>query len=729
MSMIPIKKINNPTGSGKCYPLSVFESIVTTGPLTIANDIGGYKRGDVIPAETKFSVIFSKMFEVEGGGTHIVTSFDNVSDTSVPSSKLTHDTLINITALLSNKENVGVAAALISALEQGIIATHTNQITNINATLATKADKSYADTEFNNVKSDISTNSTEIAALKQSKQDKLVWASTPYDENSNKAVTVADISSMAQTLRSEFVKITQFRGVISKQESETDIQAIERVYLEKRWTLTNGDVVFVGKSEYVYCVDDSQWHELGNTDGFIKAGTGSIRNDDFDSAHKISQDYIVGLSDIQTAVTDLTNASTGVPHIKTQILDHESRITSNANKFSSYTPTATLTGSIIPAAIAEANNYTNTEIGKLDKNDSAVDKQFVTSVSESNGIITVNRKTISASDLPVATSNGLGIIKPGNNCSVAADGTLNVSGGSGGIGDVVGPTSSTINHVATFNGTDGKSVKDSGFTIEKSVPSDAKFTDTTYSQGSGITINDNVISHTNSVASKTSVSLVKISYDSNGHITGDAAVSAEDIPALTLAKISDAGELAGKDSISIDEVEGAGDLASKDSLVESDIPNISHTKVTGLGTFATKNSLVASDIPVLTLAKISDAGELAGKDSLDKTDVGLANVDNTSDLNKPISTATQTALNLKEDKTNLKTLAYKDSLTKTDIGLANVDNTSDLNKPVSNATKTAINALKFGSSDAADLTYDDGVIAAVKAILIKLGMSESNIEV
>ena len=35
--------------------------------------------------------------------------------------------------------------------------------------------------------------------------------------------------------------------------------------------------------------------------------------------------------------------------------------------------------------------------------------------------------------------------------------------------------------------------------------------------------------------------------------------------------------------------------------------------------------------------------------TLDKTAVGLANVDNTSDLNKSISTATQTALNLKQD--------------------------------------------------------------------------------
>lgn len=45
---------------------------------------------------------------------------------------------------------------------------------------------------------------------------------------------------------------------------------------------------------------------------------------------------------------------------------------------------------------------------------------------------------------------------------------------------VKGPSSSTDAHIATFNGTDGKTLKDSGFTIGKSVPSDAVFTDTTY---------------------------------------------------------------------------------------------------------------------------------------------------------------------------------------------------------------------------------------------------------
>jgi hypothetical protein len=50
------------------------------------------------------------------------------------------------------------------------------------------------------------------------------------------------------------------------------------------------------------------------------------------------------------------------------------------------------------------------------------------------------------------------------------------------------------------------------------------------------------------------------------------------------------------------------------------------------------------------------------KDGLSKSDVGLGNVDNTSDANKPISTATQTAVNLKANAST--------TLENTDIGTA-----------------------------------------------------------
>ena len=60
--------------------------------------------------------------------------------------------------------------------------------------------------------------------------------------------------------------------------------------------------------------------------------------------------------------------------------------------------------------------------------------------------------------------------------------------------------------------------------------------------------------------------------------------------------------------------------------------------------------------------------------TFDNADVGLGNVDNTSDVNKPVSTAQQTALDLKVDDTEI----------------TNIDNTSDVNKPVSTAQQTAL---------------------------------------
>lgn len=102
--------------------------------------------------------------------------------------------------------------------------------------------------------------------------------------------------------------------------------------------------------------------------------------------------------------------------------------------------------------------------------------------------------------------------------------------------------------------------------------------------------------------------------------------------------------------------------------------------------------------------------------ALDKTAVGLANVDNTSDANKPVSTATNTALGL---KANLASPTFTGTptlpsgtlgLTKTTVGLANVDNTSDASKPISTATQTALNgkAASVHTHTSADILSIDG---------------------
>ena len=62
-------------------------------------------------------------------------------------------------------------------------------------------------------------------------------------------------------------------------------------------------------------------------------------------------------------------------------------------------------------------------------------------------------------------------------------------------GAVTGPASAVSGRIATFDGTTGKVIKDSGYTIATSVPSGAKFTDTTYSAGTGLELSGTTFSN------------------------------------------------------------------------------------------------------------------------------------------------------------------------------------------------------------------------------------------
>jgi len=185
----------------------------------------------------------------------------------------------------------------------------------------------------------------------------------------------------------------------------------------------------------------------------------------------------------------------------------------------------------------------------------------------------------------------------------------------------------------------------------------------------------------------------------------------------------------------------------------------------------------------ITSGAVDSVAGKTGVVTLAKADVGLGNVDNTSDLNKPISTATQTALDGKSgtshthsdatttasglmsstDKSKLDGIASGATayvhpsadgslhvpatgttnagkvltagatagslswttlpadavssvagktgavtLAKGDVGLGNVDNTSDLSKPISTATQTALDSKISTSGVAGDILYHNG---------------------
>jgi hypothetical protein len=94
--------------------------------------------------------------------------------------------------------------------------------------------------------------------------------------------------------------------------------------------------------------------------------------------------------------------------------------------------------------------------------------------------------------------------------------------------------------------------------------------------------------------------------------------------------------------------------------------------------------------------------------TLDKSAVGLGNVDNTSDANKPVSTAVQTALNAKEDKSNKSTatgLGTSDDLYPTQNAVKTYVDTQVASTTIPDATATTKGKIKLagdlgGTADA-----------------------------
>jgi hypothetical protein len=101
--------------------------------------------------------------------------------------------------------------------------------------------------------------------------------------------------------------------------------------------------------------------------------------------------------------------------------------------------------------------------------------------------------------------------------------------------------------------------------------------------------------------------------------------------------------------------------------------------------------------------------------------VGLTNVDNTADTAKPVSTAQQTAINLKANAASPAFTGTPTGLTKAHVGLANVDNTADVDKPVSTAGtaalagKAARNSIFNGTGIQGGGTQGDNMTISVSA--------------
>lgn len=104
-----------------------------------------------------------------------------------------------------------------------------------------------------------------------------------------------------------------------------------------------------------------------------------------------------------------------------------------------------------------------------------------------------------------------------------------------------------------------------------------------------------------------------------------------------------------------------------------------------------------------TYAREQIADHIADKDNpheVSAADVGLGNCDNTSDLNKPISTATQTALNLKADKTEIPSVPIT-AIQKNGTGITPVSGTVNITVPTQASDINAATATQGGKADTA----------------------------
>lgn len=197
------------------------------------------------------------------------------------------------------------------------------------------------------------------------------------------------------------------------------------------------------------------------------------------------------------------------------------------------------------------------------------------------------------------------------------------------------------------------------YTLGKSVPSDAKFTDTTYGaagtalglvkSGGDVTITDGVIT---------------VSDDSHNH-------TIENVDGLQAA---------------------LNNKADSSALT-------AHT-----GDTDNPHNVTAAQIGAATTSALSShTSDVSNPHKVTAAQVGLGNVNNTSDADKPVSTVQATAIaDAKKAGTDAQSTinthaARTDnphSVTKAQVGLSNVNNTADSAKPVSTAQATAIATAK-----------------------------------
>lgn len=177
------------------------------------------------------------------------------------------------------------------------------------------------------------------------KQDTVVF-NTAYDASSNKAATMTDVTNAVAGLSGAM----HFVGT-----STTDPAGGTVTIGEEAYTGKSGDVVLYNQKEFVY--NGTNWIELGDETSY--AIKGSIKDADIAADAAIAASKVAGL---ETAISDIAGLKTSV----------------------GATPVA---------------EQISTAIGNLDNTDAAVASQFVTAVTQTDGVVAVQRAQAAVADI------------------------------------------------------------------------------------------------------------------------------------------------------------------------------------------------------------------------------------------------------------------------------------------------------------------------------------------
>jgi hypothetical protein len=232
----------------------------------------------------------------------------------------------------------------------------------------------------------------------------------------------------------------------------------------------------------------------------------------------------------------------------------------------------------------------------------------------------------------------------------------------------------------------------------------------------------------------TGATKTKVTYDQKGLVTAGADATTADIASstdkryVTDAQLVVVGNTSGTNTgDNATNSQYSGLAASKqDTLVSgTNIKTVNSTSLLGSGNVAVEPPITAT-----TSADYYRGDKTFA--TLNKAAVGLGNVDNTSDANKPVSTATQTALDAKTNKlivTNRQTASYTlvlgDADKLVEINNASANNlTIPLNSSVAFATGTQILLAQYGAGQTT-IVATSGVTVRSNGAKLKLNAQYS----